>query len=295
MYKWIGFLLVICSFSVKAQELNCSVKVGFDQITDANTQIFRTLEKSLTDFMNNTSFTSRDFERNERIECAVFINITQYDSNNFSATIQVQSSRPIHNSTYPSPIFNYNDKDFSFRYNEFENLIYNPNTFDSNLVSVLSFYANMIIGFDADTFELNGGTPYYEAAQSIASVAQQGGYKGWSLQDGNQTRFALITDVLSNTFANYRQALYDYHLGALDRMAENQKIGKENVVAAIKTLSKVAAARPNAFLTRTFFDAKSDEIVAIFSGGPMINNMSDLIDTLNRISPTNSTKWSNIK
>lgn len=294
MFKWISSLLIIFSFSAKAQELNCTVKVGFDQVTDANTQIFKTLESSLNDFMNNTKFTSRDFERNERIECAIFINISQYNSNQFGGTIQIQSSRPIYNSSYTSPIFNFNDKDLSFRYNEFENLVYNPNTFDSNLVSVVSFYANIIIGMDADSFELNGGTPYFEAAQSIASVAQQGGYKGWSLQDGNQNRFALINDMLSNTFANYRQALYDYHLLALDKMAENQKLAKENAAAAIKTLAKVHSSRPNAFLTRTFFDAKSEEIVSIFSGGPMMN-VTDLVDTLNRISPLNSAKWSNIK
>lgn len=294
MYKWIGILLVLFSFSAKGQELNCKVKVSFDQITDANPQIFKTLENSLTDFMNNTRFTSRNFERNEKIECAMFITINSYDSNNFGATIQVQSSRPIYNSTYLSPVLNFNDKDFGFRYTEFENLVYNPSTFDSNLISVVSFYANIIIGLDADTFEVNGGTPYYEQAQSIASVAQQGGYKGWSLQDGNQTRLTLITDILSSTYTNYRQALYDYHFVALDRMSEDQKVAKENVIAAIKTLSKVHSTRPNSFLMRIFFDAKSDEVVSIFSGGPIMST-PDLVDTLTRISPMNSSKWSAIK
>ncbi len=294
MYKWFGLLLMLFSFSVSAQELNCTVKINYSMVTDANPQVFRTLESSLTDFMNNTRFTSKDFKRNERIDCAFVINVTGYESNNFSATLQVQSSRPVYNSTYDSPIFNFNDKDFNFRYNEFENLVYNPNTFDSNLVSVVAFYANMIIGFDADSFQVEGGTPYYEIAQSIASAAQQSGYKGWSQQDGNQNRFFLINDILSNTFSDFRQALYDYHYVALDKMAENPKEGKEKVIAAINTLAKVNRARPNAFLTRVFFDAKSDEVVSIFSGGPMVS-ITGLVDTLNKISPMNSAKWSNIK
>lgn len=294
MYKWIGALLFLVSFSVKGQELNCTVQINSDRITDANTQIFNTLERSLSDFVNNTRWTTRDFARSERIECSMFINISGYESNQFTATLQVQSSRPIYNSTYLSPVFNFNDKDFNFRYNESENLIYNPNSFDSNLVAVISYYANVIIGMDADTFEINGGTPYFQAAQNIASQAQGSSFKGWSPQDGNQNRYFLINDILSTTYLPFREAMYNYHLTALDTMSENQKEGKEKLIASIKKLAEVHSVRPNAFLTRVFFDAKSDELVSAFSGGPAVS-ISELVETLNRISPLNSTKWSNIK
>jgi len=294
MYKWIGALLILFSLSVKGQELNCNVKVNFERITDANPQVFKTLEKSLSDFINNTRWTSRNYGRSERIECAMFINVSGYNSNDFTATLQVQSSRPIFNSTYSSPIFNFNDKDFTFRYTEFENLSYNPNSFDSNLISVVAFYANIIIGLDADSYAKTSGTEYYEAAQNIASLAQTGGYKGWSQQDGNQNRYFLISDLMSTTFIPFREALYDYHFLAMDRMADNQKEGKEKLIAAVKNLARVNSVRPNAFLTRIFFDAKSDELVSVFSGGPMVT-VTELVETLNRISPTNGSKWSNIK
>lgn len=294
MYKWLGLLLVMFSLSVNGQELNCTVKVSFDRITDANPQIFKTLERSLNDFVNNTNWTSRSFDRDERIDCSMFINISAYSSNSFTATLQVQSSRPIFNSTYSSPILNFNDKDFSFRYNEGENLYYNPNSFDSNLVGVIAFYANVIIGMDADTFEKNSGTKYYQVAQNIASLGA-GNYKGWSQQDGNnQNRYFLITDLLSNTFTPFREALYEYHYGALDTMADDLKGGKEKVMASIKTLSKVQSVRPNALLTRTFFDSKSDEIVAMFTGGPTVNT-AELIETLNKVSPLNGAKWNKIR
>lgn len=294
MFKWIGFLLVFFSVSANAQELNCDVKIIHDRITDANPQIFRTLERALSDFMNNTRWTTRNLQRNERIDCSMVINVSAYDSNQFTAMLQIQSSRPVYNSTYPSPVFNFNDKDFSFRYNEGENLFYNPNSFDSNLISAVAFYANIIIGMDADSFELNGGTPHYEEAQGIAALAQSGGYKGWSQQDGNQSRFALITDLLSNTFAPFREALYEYHYLALDKMADNPKEGKEKVIVALKNLAKINNVRPNAFLTRVFFDAKSDEIVSVFSGGPMVA-VTELVDVLNRVSPMNSSKWGRLK
>ncbi|MNK33947.1 hypothetical protein D3C87_524460 [compost metagenome] len=294
MYKWIGVLLIMFSFSVKGQELNCSVKINFERITDANPQIFKTLEKSLNDFVNNTRWTSRNFDNNERIDCSMFINVSAYNSNAFTATLQVQSSRPIFNSTYSSPIFNYNDKDFNFRYTEGENLYYNPNSFDSNLVAMIAFYANIIVGLDADSFQKNNGTTYYQTAQSMVSLAQGGGYKGWSQQDGNQNRYFLANDLLSNTFTPFRESLYEYHYGALDQMADNQKLGKEKIIVALKTLAKVQSVRPNAFLTRVFFDAKSDEIVSMFSGGPMVP-ITELMELLNRVSPLNSSKWGKIK
>jgi hypothetical protein len=288
-------LLVLCSLTVKGQELNCNVKVNYERITDANPQIFKTLERALSDFINNTRWTARNFNRNEKIECAMFINISAYNSNEFSATLQIQSSRPIFNSTYSSPVLNFNDKDFNFRYTEYENLFYNPNSFDSNLVAVIAYYANVIIGMDADSYKKTSGTEYYQAAQNMANLAQQSGYKGWNQQDGgNQNRYFLINDLLSTTYIPFRESLYDYHFLALDKMADNQKEGKEKAIAAIKTLAKVNSVRPNAFLTRIFFDAKSDEVVSIFSGGPIVS-VTELVETLNRISPLNATKWSNIK
>jgi hypothetical protein len=295
MFKKITLLLVFfAGFTATAQELNCTVKILYDRITDVNPQIFKTLEKSLQDFVNNTKFTTRNFTRNERIECSMVFNLSAYDSNNFSATLQVGATRPVYNSTYLSPLLNLNDKDVNFRYVEGENLTYNPNTFESNLISVVAFYSNMIIAIDADTFALNGGTPYYETAQGIVNVAQSGGFIGWSQQDGNQSRYFLVNDIMSSTYEPFREAMYQYHIGALDKMADNQKEGKEKAIAAITTLAELYKVRPNAYITRVFFDAKSDEIANMFSAGPPVT-VTKLVETLNRISPTNGSKWGRIK
>lgn len=287
------FLFLLMAGSLQAQELNCKVSVNYDRITNANTQIFKTLERSLTDFINKTRWTNQTFKDNEKIECSMLINLSSYNSDSFTGTIQVQSSRPVFNSSYTSPIFNFNDKDFSFRYLEFETLVFNPNSFDSNLISVVAFYSYMIMGFDADSFSLKGGDQYYDLAQNVAILAQGSGSKGWNQSDGNLSRYFLINDVKSNTFSPFREALYQYHAG-MDLMADNQKEAKEKVKNSLITLSQIYDLRPNAFLTRVFFDAKSDEIVSIYSGGPSIG-VADLVENLNRISPLNSSKWGNIK
>jgi len=297
MHKIIKIILLLFfSYSSYAQELNCKVTVGHDRVNVTNTQIFNTLEKSLNDFMNNTRWSNQQFKQNEKINCDFFINVTALNGGVFSTTVQIQSSRPIFGSNYSSPIFNYMDRDFTFNYVEFENLTFNPNSFESNLTAVLAYYANIIIGLDADSFKLNEGTTYFEAAQSIVNLAQSNSsYKGWSQQDGgNQNRYFLVQDLLSNTYSSFRKSLYEYHIQGLDLMGNDVKKGKEGIKKAIKTLVEVHKNRPNAFLTRIFFDAKSDELVQVFSGGPQVP-IADLIGDLNRISPLNSSKWTNMK
>lgn len=293
MNKMLVFFLLLASGLLQAQELNCTVTVNSQQIGATNQQVFKTLETALSEFVNQTHWTNQTFKQNEKINCSMYITISSNNSDQFVGTIQVQSSRPIFNSSYASPILNFNDKDFTFKYTEFESLNFNPNSFDSNLVSVIAFYSYVILGMDADSFLAESGNGYFETAQNISNVALQGGYKGWSQADGNQNRYFLINDLLSPTFTEVRQTMYNYHSG-LDLMSQDLKKSKEKIKAALLNLAKLNASRPNSFLARVFFDAKSDEIVSVFSGGPSIP-ITDLVDNLNKTSPMNSSKWVLIK
>ncbi|MFK7833926.1 MAG: DUF4835 family protein [Winogradskyella sp.] len=290
------FLLIAIfwtSMSV-SQELNCTVNVIAQQTGNDNNVVFNTLEKQLTEFINSTKWSSKEFGSQERINCSMVINVLSYNNDSFSASLQVSSSRPVFNSTYSSPVYNYNDKNFNFQYLEFQNLVFNPNQFESNLISVLSFHVYMILGMDADSFELNGGDTYFNQAQTIASYSQQLSGQGWKLEDGLQSRFALIDNLMSPSFKGLRSTMYNYHIKGLDTMNEGAKAGKAKIVSALDDLQKVHRIRPNSFLMRVFFDAKADEIMDIFSGGPNVN-ITEAMDILNRIAPMHSQKWRNIK
>ncbi|MBC5837996.1 type IX secretion system protein PorD [Flavobacterium muglaense] len=293
MNKLIVFLVFLSFGLTQAQQLNCTVSINSQKLSNSNQQVFKTLQTSLTDLVNKTDWNGQVYKQNEKINCSMFITIESNSSDQFSATIQVQSSRPIYNSTYSSPVLNYNDKDFNFKYTEYENLLFNPTVFESNLVSIISFYSYVILGMDNDSFDAQSGNDNLEIAQNIANIAQQSGNKGWSQIDGNQNRYFLINDLLSPAYAQIRKTSYEYHTG-LDLMASDLKGAKEKIKSALVDITKLNASKPNAFLTRVFFDAKSDEIVSIFSGGPTIS-ITDLTESLNRVSPLNSTKWSSIK
>ncbi|MBE9490042.1 MAG: DUF4835 family protein [Bacteroidetes bacterium] len=277
-----------------AQELNCTVSINADQTGQPNLQVFRTLESQLVDFINTTSWTNKKYKNQERIECNMSIIITNFESNLFQATIQIQASRPIFQSSYTSPIYNYNDKQFNFSYSEFEPLNFNINTFDSNLISVIAFHVYTILGLDADTFSLNGGEEYFDIAKQIVNTAASSGSAGWKSSDGNQSRFRYNDALVSQVYKEFHTAMYEYHLNGLDLMTQSQKDAKNNIINAIGVLKGINDRRPNSYILRTFFDAKADEIQSIFSGGSSVN-ITTLVNNLNKMAPTKRENWGNIK
>ncbi|MFD2918013.1 type IX secretion system protein PorD [Psychroserpens luteus] len=293
MHKYLYILLILVITTSWSQELNCNVVVNAQQTGNENVQVFKTLERQLKEFVNNTQWTNKSYKNQERIDCSMVVTITGYDTDRFQASFQIQASRPVFGSTYGSPTYNYNDKDFDFQYLEFQNFVYNPTQFESNLISVLSFHVYMILGLDADTFSPNGGEEYFKQAQTILNYSQQNSAKGWQLSDGRQTRFVLIDNILSPTYKEFRNVLYTYHRDGMDQMSTSPKIAKSAIVESVKMLQTLNNKRPNSFLMRVFFDTKADEIEQVFSGGPNVN-VSDLISTLSKIAPMHSSKWRNI-
>ena len=292
--RYLLFLLIFF-YDLTAQELNCNLVVNAQQTGNENVQVFKTLEKQLSDFVNNTQWTNVEFEPFERIDCSMVITITNYDSDFFEATIQIQSARPVYNSNYSTTVYNFNDKDFNFKYLEYQNLNFNSKQFESNLISVITFHVYIILGMDADTFELNGGQNYFNIARDIANYSQTANIKGWEpARGGDQSRRALIEQINSNTFSEFRTALYEYHRNGLDFMSSDLKKAKLSIANTLLNFDNLYKRRPNSFVTRVFFDAKVDEITDIFSGGPSVK-ISDLVSVLTKVAPIYSSNWKRIK
>ena len=292
-----NFLLLffgLISINLYNQELNATITIDAEQTGQPNAQVFRTLKDQLTELLNETQWSNRTFTNQERIDCNFTLILQSFESTSFSGSLQVQSSRTVFGSTYDSPIYNYNDRQFVFEYSEFQPLVFNINNFDSNLVSVLAYHVYTIIGLDADTFAPAGGDPYFAQARQIVNTAASSNFQGWKAVDGTQSRYRFNDAVLSNVYQDFRQVMYDYHRMGLDLMSTNLKNGKTGVRDALILLKKVNDRRPNSFLMRTFFVAKANEIKQVFSDGPTIE-ITELVEVLKRISPTKSDNWNKIK
>ena len=278
-----------------SQELNCVVFINHAEIGVSNKKLFETMQNDIFEFMNNTKWTNATYKTHERIDCSITINILEATSaTSFKGSLQLQISRPVYNSTYTTSILNFNDNDISFTYQEFQPLVYNETAFESNLVSLLTFYAYTILGYQADTFGYKGGENFFKLAENVMIVAQQGGGIGWNRVDGNYTRFQLNENLLSPVYEQYRRAMYEYHILGLDRMVDDTRGAKEAILKSITGLQNLYNDRPNTFLIRVFMDTKSDEIVDIFSDGPRIDT-SRLKEVLSNIYPSFDEKWKEIK
>ena len=287
-------VILLTSISLNAQELNAQVIVNSDLVNQTNQQIFKTLEQSVNEFLNTQVWTDQELLTQEKITCSFVFNLTGYNNDQFEATLQVQSQRPVFDSNYDTPILNFLDRDIVFSYQEFQPLFFNQSSFESNLVSLLSFYAYVIIGLDSDTFIENGGSASYEQAFQVVNLAQVTSRKGWKPSDGTRNRFWLIDNLRANTFREYRIALYVYHRSGLDQMTSAPSDGKKAIMQAIQQLEPLFLRRPNAFLLQIFFDAKVEEIVNLFKDGPKVDFKS-AETVLKKIAPFFGSRWKQIK
>lgn len=287
-------LLIFCHFSF-AQELNAQVQVNYQQLGGSNLQLYRTLEKSLKDFINNTSWTGKKLQNFEKIKCSFAIVLTEKTGNNFKGTLVVQSVRPVFGSQYETPILNINDTNFSFQYLENQNMIFNERQFSGkNLIDVLSFYVYLILGYDADTFQMKGGTPFFDKAMQITQNSQNQNYSGWSQMDSPRTRGSLITTILSEQNTTLRNFYYNYHRNGLDNLAKADQISTKQIIA--NEIMKLKFYENNFQMNYPFnilIDSKKDEIFNIFNSNNNGSvNMSDLKQLMNTFSPKDSdSKW----
>jgi len=291
--RFIAFLSIA---TLQSQELNGLVTINSDKISGSNKQVYATLQTALTEFINQTKWTSKNFKPQEKITCAFTITVnSQPTANRFEATLQVQAARPVYNTSYSSPILNINDTDFNFKYTEFEPLNYNTLTFESDLISTIVYYVYIILGVDADTFALNGGASYFKQAENVVLLAQQSGGSSWIDQAGEQNRYSLLDNLTSSKLTVFKNVLYDYHIKGMDVLSTDKVAAKktlENTLLKMKDLHNKTIGN---YLLRLFFDAKSDEIMTIFSDGPRTPKSKQLQEVLQRISPTNNSKWQKIK
>ena len=291
------FSVCVCAIAF-SQSIMADVKVDYSQVQGSNTQVYETLQRSLTNFINSTKWTDDRLKPHERIEANFLILVSKRESNRFTASIQVQSRRPVFNSTYHTPILNLNDTNFTFEYTEFEELIFNERKFSGkNLTDVITFYVYLILGYDADTFLRDGGTEYFKTAQRISSFGQGSRFSGWSEIDGLQARTSLINNILKADNKTLRTIAYQYHRNGLDLMSDNDLRSKNAIGNTLLQLEFYTRGTFAQFYPLDLFlTAKKDEIGKIFNGGqPTTVNVEKLKEILNSVSPKNSTIWNNLK
>lgn len=279
-----------------SQELNCKVEINSEKVKTANKEIFNTLKTAITEYLNDTKWTETQFSANEKIDCRLYLTISNYDdaSNKMTGDLQVQSSRPVYNSSYTTTVINFKDTKIDFTYQENEPLVFSEQEMQSNLTAILNFYAYMIIALDFDTFSLNGGTPYYEKAARIVKLAQSSGETGWKAFEDTKNRSAVLSAYTDKATSDIRELMYKYHRLGLDQMSVSVDKGRAVITESLSLLKKVYDAAPMSVCLSMFRDAKLDELVNIYSKASLTEKQS-VYDVLNSIFPTEGKRLDKIR
>ncbi len=299
-YSLINILLVIALIFVKAieisaQELNCSVEINHDQVQGTNTSVFETLQEAVAEYMNNTRFTNAQFSPVEKIECRMFFTIKEYTDDTMTGDLQVQATRPVYNSGYTTTLLNFRDTKIDFTYQEHERLVFSDNNWESNLTSILNFYAYLILALDFDSYSPSGGQPYYDKMESIVQLAQSSGDSGWKTFENNRNRAAVLAAYTNGGTSALRNILYEYHRKGLDEMSVSPDKGRATITKTLlENLPKVADSDPMSIGLSMLRDSKIDELVNVYSKGTQ-DERESIYKLLHDLYPTEENRLMDIK
>lgn len=277
-----------------SQELNCRIQITHQAIQGTNVKVFQTLQTAIYEFMNNRKWTDHVYSVEERIECNITINLTeQVSTDEFKGTIQVQSTRPVFNTSYNSVLFNYLDQNFHIKYVEYQPLEFSETTNMSNLTSILAYYAYMILGLDYDSYSLKGGSEYFQKAEKIVNNCQNAPEKGWKSFEDLKNRYWFMENLLNDIYSPVRECNYHYHRMGLDILSEKPQDARTAISDSFEDMKKLYSNKPGNILMQLFFTAKADEIANIYSEAYPDEKMR-VTNLLSQIDPTNSGKYQKI-
>lgn len=292
------FIFILLSLAsspfLSAQELNCQVTVDFSQVQGTNTSVFKTLESAIADYVNTRKWTNTQISPAEKIECKMFFTIKTYEEPTMSGDLQVQSSRPVYNSSYTTTLLNFKDNKLEFDYQEGEPLIFSENSMESNLTAIINFYVYLILGMDFDSFSPRGGDPYYQLARNVVQMAQSSGESGWKAFEDNRNRNAVLNTFTEQSTAGLRDLLYEYHRTGLDEMSMSPDKGRAKITSTLDYVKSVYETQPMAVGVSMFKDAKLDELVNLYTKAPE-EERKRVYELLYSIYPTETQRLDMIK
>lgn len=297
-YFLIMSLFCLCTLQTSAQELQAKINFNTQQVQGTDKSVFENLQQTLEQFVNERQWTALQFQENERIQCSFNITVTKYDasSNRFTCTALVQANRPVYNSSYNTTLYNNNDKHFDFEFVQYDQLNFNEEVIDNQLVALFAYYAYLIIGLDLDSFSPMGGTDVLQRCMNLTNNAQNLEFTGWKSFEDSRNRFAIINDYLDEAMKPFRQLQYDYYRQGLDEMAQNVERGRTNVTTALETnLKKAHEDKPLSLLPQIWTDYKKDELANIYKGKGNQKEKESVYEVLFGINASQNTTWEKIK
>ena len=297
--SFIVLLILTTCYTLQAQELRAKVNVLANRVENTiDKKVFVTLQTALNNFINNRKWSSDKFSQEEKIDCSFLLNLEGTgDVNVYKASLTIQAARPAFNSSYQSPIINFQDQDITFKYVEFQQLDFNENrvagtdALASNLTAVIAYYIDVILGLDYDSFSQRGGDLYFQKAQNIINNSPEGrNILGWKPFDGTRNRYWLVENLLNSRYTLIHDAYYSYYRLGLDKLYEDENTARSQVLNVLTLLNSFNMDNPNTMILQFFFQGKSQELIKIFSKASPPDKTRAL-EFLQKLDISNSSKY----
>lgn len=301
LHKRVLIVLIFLGWiaTANSQEITAKVNIISNRIsTKIDKRIFITLQNQLTNLLTNRKWTEDNFKPNEKIECNFVLNLDrEVEQNVYGATLTIQAARPVFNTSYNSPLVNWQDNDVTFRYVEFQPVEFNENRIsgtdglNSNLTAIFGYYINIILGLDYDSFSPSGGDKFFKKALFIVNNAPQGrNISGWSQFDGLRNRWWLAENFTNTRYTLFHDAVYQFYRKSLDQFYENETEAREQMMNVINTLFTYNTNNQNTMMLQFFMQSKSDELVQVFKKASP-DQRKRAVDMLQKIDITNASKY----
>jgi hypothetical protein len=247
------------------------------------------LSNNLTEFVNTRKWTDAVFSNEERIDCNLIFTISETAGGYYTGDLQIQANRPVFNSGYTTPLFNFKDINLRFSYSQFDRFYYEDNSYESNLLALVAYYINVILGLNFDSFSRYGGSRYFEKAGMVVALAQSSDDPGWQAFQSERNRYALISNLQDERLKRLRDVNYEYHRLGLDEMSLNVEKGRSKIYSILPYLRELNRAKPFSVALQLFAESKRDELIDMFRNATP-KEKREIYDILIEILPTQSNK-----
>lgn len=273
--KYLMFLIVcfmLIGTSAQSQDLKVAVTMDASTLSPDVRDRLKNFVQQVQDYLNKNKFqpSTKVLEPDYTVEADFNFFFRAGSSDNYDVQLFVSSRRKIDdaslrtNTPKYSPMFRFLDERVSFFYNNSLRFERNDSRFDP-LVSLLDYYAYMILGYDEDSYFVKGGTSLFQKALDICNKPMTD-KKGWSESGGGSkpTRLQIVQELLSVRFDGYRKGIFEYMWMGIDSMSVNKRDAYKNVLSSLERIDQVRKNEIKSYNIDIFYDAKNKEIADLF-------------------------------
>ena len=291
-----SLLLILFAGKSFSQDLQAIVDINDQALSTESRERLTEFKRQVEEYLNRNKYHQNPIPPVPCYFTFNFLSTNGFDQ--YTAQILVVAQREIYRQNKNDPIaytttFKFLDERCTFNYSRSMQFVKNDVIFNS-LLSLLDYYAYLVVGFDEDSYFPKGGTRYFQKAQDLCNKPISGDEaKGWTETGGGSkpSRLQLVQELLNVSYDDFRKGYFEYHWMGLDSLNIQRANAFGHMLNALEKISNVKKKQVKAFNIDIFFDEKYQEIAETFKNYGNRN----IYDKLIQYDPVHRNEYENAK